>query len=181
MSQRKVNFFINWIRIDKLKLVHTMLYKMTHNQSTLLPEGHEMLCRQVAIHIGSWLHWKKKRRAITFYSTLIQNLWIYGAVLLVCLFEFFMDTVIICPDTENVAASYPSSLNGNSDFDVVYLSFQNTSTQTCTSLLSFDKWQLSFLCLWKLLLYHLKENERIVFQSLFVFHPGEEEVFDTRL
>ena len=61
----------------------------------------------------------------------------------VCLFVFLSDTV----DTENVAATYLSSLNGNSDFDVLYLSFQNTSTQTCTSLLSFDKWQLSFLCL----------------------------------
>ena len=30
MSQRKVTFFINWIRRDKLILVQTMLYKMTH-------------------------------------------------------------------------------------------------------------------------------------------------------
>ena len=56
-----------------------------------------------------------------------------------------MDTIRICPDTENIAATYPSSLNGNGDFDVVYLSFQNTSTQTCKNLMSFDKWQLSFL------------------------------------
>ena len=41
-----------------------------------------------------------------------------------------LKTVIIFPDTENIAATYPSSLNGNGDFDVVYLSFQNTSTQT---------------------------------------------------
>ena len=92
-----------------------------------------------------------------------------------------MDTEITFPDTENIAASYPSSLKGHGYFDVVYLSFQNTSTQICTNLMSFDKWQPSFLCLWKLLFYRLKENERNVFQSLFVFHPGEEEVFDTRL
>ena len=47
------------------------------------------------------------------------------------LFGFFMDTEIIFPDTENIAASYPSSLKGHGYFDVVYLSFQNTSTQTC--------------------------------------------------
>ena len=33
----------------------------------------------------------------------------------------------------------------------------------------------------KIIIVSLKRNERIVFQSLFVFHPGEEEVFDTRL
>ena len=115
------------------------------------------------------------------YNAKIQHLWIYEAVLLVCLFVFFMDTEIISPDTENIAATYPSSLKGHGYFDVVYLSFQNTSTQTWKNLMSFHKWQPSFLCLWKLLLYRLKENERIVFQSLFVFHPGEEEVFDTRL
>ena len=27
----------------------------------------------------------------------------------------------------------------------------------------------------------LKKNERVVFLSLFLLHPGEEEVFDTRL
>ena len=42
---------------------------------------------------------------------------------------FLSDTVIICPDTENRTATYHNSLNGNSDFDVVYLRFQNTSTQ----------------------------------------------------
>ena len=47
-----------------------------------------------------------------------------------CLFVCFLsDTVIICPDTENRTATYHNSLNGNSDFDVVYLRFQNTSTQ----------------------------------------------------
>ena len=62
-----------------------------------------------------------------------------------CLFVcFFLSNTV---DTENIAATYHNSLNGNSDFNAVYLSFQNTSTQTCTSLLSFDKWQLSFLCL----------------------------------
>ena len=115
------------------------------------------------------------------YNAEIQNLWFYEAVLRVCLFVFLSDTLIIFSNTENIAATYHSSLDGNSDFDVVYLSFQNTSTQTCKNLMSFDKWQPSFLCLWKLLFYRLKENERIVFQSLFVFHPGEEEVFDTRL
>ena len=63
-----------------------------------------------------------------WYNAKIQHLWIYEAVLLVCLFGFFMDTVIICPDTENIAASHPSSLNEHGYFDVVYLSFQNTST-----------------------------------------------------
>ncbi|XP_066022376.1 G-protein coupled receptor GRL101-like [Pocillopora verrucosa] len=47
---------------------------------------------------------------------------------------------IIFPDTENIAASYPSSLKGHGYFDVVYFSFQNTSTQTCKNLMSFDKW-----------------------------------------
>ena len=42
---------------------------------------------------------------------------------------FLSDTIIICPDTENRTATYHNSLNGNSDFDVVYLRFQNTSTQ----------------------------------------------------
>ena len=36
------------------------------------------------------------------------------------LFVFFLsNTFIICLNTENIAASYHSSLNGNSDFDVV--------------------------------------------------------------
>ena len=58
-----------------------------------------------------------------------------------------MDIIMICPGTENIASTCPSSLNGNGVFYVVYLSFQNTSTQTCKDLLSFDKWQLSFLYL----------------------------------
>ena len=33
----------------------------------------------------------------------------------------------------------------------------------------------------QLLLHRLKKSERVVFLSLFVFHPGEEEVFDSRL
>ena len=36
------------------------------------------------------------------------------------LFVFFLsNTLIICLNTENIAASYHSSFNGNSDFDVV--------------------------------------------------------------
>ena len=42
---------------------------------------------------------------------------------------YLSDTIIICPDTENRTATYHNSLNGNSDFDVVNLRFQNTSTQ----------------------------------------------------
>ena len=167
-----------------------------HNQSTQLAEDH-LKClveRSWFISGGDFIE-KKQKNDTTWallyllvtkshnfwYNAKIQHLGIYEAVSLVCLFGFSMDTEIIFPDTENIAASYPSSLKGHGYFDVVYLSFQNTSTQTCKNLMSFDKWQPSFLCLWKLLFYRLKENERIVFQSLFVFHPGEEEVFDTRL
>ena len=39
MSQKKVFFFLQ-IRRDKLKLVHTMLHKVTHNYSALLLEEH---------------------------------------------------------------------------------------------------------------------------------------------
>ena len=39
MSQKKVIFFLQ-IRRDKLKLVHTMLHKVTHNYSALLLEEH---------------------------------------------------------------------------------------------------------------------------------------------
>ena len=39
MSQKKVIFFLQ-IRRDKLKLVHTMLHKVTHNDSALLLEEH---------------------------------------------------------------------------------------------------------------------------------------------
>ena len=98
----------------------------------------------------------------------------------VCLF-FLSDTLIIFSNTENIAATYHSSLDGNNDCDVVYLSFQNTSTQTCKNSMSSNKWQLCFLYLCKLLLYRLKKKVGVVFLSLFLSHPGEEEVFDTRL
>ena len=39
ISQKKVIFFLQ-IRRDKLKLVHTMLHKVTHNYSALLLEEH---------------------------------------------------------------------------------------------------------------------------------------------
>ena len=39
MSQKKVIFFLE-IRRDKLRLVHTMLHKVTHNYSALLLEEH---------------------------------------------------------------------------------------------------------------------------------------------
>ena len=39
MSQKKVIFFLQ-IRRDKLKLVHTMLHKVTYNYSALLLEEH---------------------------------------------------------------------------------------------------------------------------------------------
>ena len=39
MSQKKVIFFLQ-IRRDKLKLVHTMLHKVTHNYSAPLLEEH---------------------------------------------------------------------------------------------------------------------------------------------
>ena len=39
MSQKKVIFFLQ-IRRDKLRLVHTMLHKLTHNYSALLLEEH---------------------------------------------------------------------------------------------------------------------------------------------
>ena len=95
---------------------------------------------------------------------------------LFCLFVFLSNTLIICLNTENIAASYHSSLNGNSDFDVVktlqcrYAKFQWALISGCY-----------VFCMCAITTASFKKSERVVFLSLFVFHPGEEEVFDSRL
>ena len=148
-----------------------------------------MLRRKVAIHIGRWRYWKKNHitwellhllvtKSHNFlYNAEIQNLWFYEAVLRVCLFVFLSDTLIIFSNTENIAATYHSSLDGNSDFDVVYLSFQNTSTQTCKNSMSSNKWQLCFLYVCKLLLYRLKKWSRCISISFLIPSRGRRGVW----
>ena len=90
----------------------------------------------------------------------------------VCLF-FLSDTLIIFSNTENIAATYHSSLDGNSDCDVVYLSFQNTSTQICKNSMSSNKWQLCFLYLCKLLLCRLKKMSALYFYLFSYYIQGK--------
>ena len=100
MSQKKVIFFLQ-IRRDKLRLVHTMLHKLTHNYSALLLEEH-LKCSVERSRFTSggdviekknhttWelLHLLVTKSHNFLYNAKIQNLWVYEAVLRVFLFVF---------------------------------------------------------------------------------------------